>query len=92
MSSRLILPASKGSTVEVSILNGGNLAISAEHVVFNPVPGHDLLSTPTYSFLIENKKLGKKVLYDLGLMKAWKQKEPPVSKCSVSKTIYHFGC
>ncbi|CEJ62859.1 Putative Metallo-beta-lactamase superfamily protein [Penicillium brasilianum] len=31
---------------------------------------------PCYSFLIENKKLNKKVLFDLGLRKDWKEKLP----------------
>ena len=80
MSSNLTLPVSKGSTVEVSILNGGTLSVRADFVIRNPVPGHDLLAAPCFSFLIENKKLGKKVLYDLGLVKAWEQKLPPLSK------------
>lgn len=80
MSSKLTLPSSKGSTVDVSIINGGVLAIRADFVLLNPVPGHDTFVAPCYSFLIENKKLGKKALYDLGFPKAWKEKLPPSSK------------
>jgi len=41
-----------------------------------PIPGHDTLDWPLYSFLIENEKADKKVLFDLGLMKGWKEKQP----------------
>jgi hypothetical protein len=44
------------------------------------IPGHDILDIPCYSFLIEHKKSGKKILYDLGLMKEWKEKQPPASE------------
>lgn len=80
MSFNLTLPASKGSTVEVSIINGGILAIKTDYVLLNPIPGHDMLIAPCYSFLIENKKLGKKALFDLGFPKAWKEKFPPSSE------------
>lgn len=79
MSSNLTLPAFKGSTVAVSILNSGTFSIRADFLVHNPLPGHDAITCPCYSFLIENKKLGKKVLYDLGLIKDT-TKLPPSSK------------
>jgi len=45
-------------------------------VLQTPMPGHDTLDLPVYSFLIENEKAGKKVLFDLGLMKAWRERAP----------------
>ena len=33
-----------------------------------------------YSFLVENEVAGKKVLFDLGFMKAWKEKLPPLGE------------
>ena len=36
------------------------------------------MDVPMYSFLVENEAAGKKVLYDLGFMKAWKEKFPPL--------------
>ena len=36
------------------------------------------MDVPMYSFLVENEVAGKKVLYDLGFMKAWKEKFPPL--------------
>jgi hypothetical protein len=87
MSSALRLPASKGATVDVSVLNGGRIALPAAFLIHKPVPGHDLFDAPCYSFLVENKKLGKRVLYDLGIMKAWKQKLPHASMCSATNTF-----
>jgi len=44
-----------------------------------PVEGHDTLDLPAYSFLVENAKAHKKVLFDLGIMKAWKEKRPDLA-------------
>ena len=44
------------------------------------------MDIPASSFLIENEAAGKKVLYDLGFMKAWKEKLPPLSEFST----HHF--
>ena len=52
------------------------------------IPGHDVLDVPCYSFFIENDKLGKKVLYDLGIMKAWMETLPPSRECYLS---YHLN-
>ncbi|OKL57597.1 hypothetical protein UA08_06949 [Talaromyces atroroseus] len=71
------LPIPTGSTVDVSIIDGGRITMPTAYVLSNQLPGHDVLEMPCYSFLIENKKSGKKVLFDLGLMKAWREKEPP---------------
>lgn len=87
MSSNLTLPAFRGSTVEVSILNGANFALRADYVLQGTVPGHDMLDIPCYSFLVENKMLGKKVLYDLGIMKAWKEKLPPSREFSIQDIV-----
>ena len=43
-----------------------------------PIAGHESMDVPMYSFLVENEVAGKKVLYDLGFMKAWKEKFPPL--------------
>ncbi|KAI0302526.1 hypothetical protein BC826DRAFT_1101421 [Russula brevipes] len=42
-----------------------------------PISGHDVLEMPIYSFIVENPNTGEKVLFDLGLSKAWKEKQPP---------------
>jgi hypothetical protein len=76
----LTLPTSKGSTVRVSLIHAGRTTVPTAFLVQKQIPGHDLIDIPCYSFLIENKQLGKKVLYDLGIMKAWKEKQPPASE------------
>jgi hypothetical protein len=76
-SSNFTLPEFKGSTVEVSILNGGMFDIASQYIILNPVSEHDSLNAPCLSFLVENKKLGKKILFDLGFMKAWQDKQSP---------------
>jgi hypothetical protein len=42
-----------------------------------PISGHDVLELPIYSFIVENPNTGERVLFDLGLSKAWKEKQPP---------------
>ncbi|KAL3464056.1 metallo-beta-lactamase superfamily protein [Aspergillus heterothallicus] len=68
-----------GSTVEVSVILVGQMTYPARMVIKEPLPGNEILpGTPCYSFLIENKAKGTKLLFDLGLPKAWKSKLPPV--------------
>jgi glyoxylase-like metal-dependent hydrolase (beta-lactamase superfamily II) len=87
MPSDLTLPAFKGSTVRVSALHGGRITMPSRFFFQKQILGHDLLDIPCYSFLIDNKRLGQKILYDLGLMKAWKQKQPPGREYSRLKLI-----
>ena len=72
------LPAYKGSTVRVSILLAGRVVLPSAMLVQPPIAGHDAMDIPMYSFLVENDVAGKKVLFDLGFMKAWKEKLPPL--------------
>lgn len=72
----LSLPAYRGSTVGVSVLPLGNVTIPTSLYIQSPVSGHDTLDLPVYSFLVENKQAHKKVLFDLGIMKDWKEKRP----------------
>ncbi|KAL3452560.1 metallo-beta-lactamase superfamily protein [Aspergillus insuetus] len=79
MASSLDLPVPTGSTVDVSVILAGLVTYPASMVIKEPLPGNEILpGTPCYSFLIENKALNKKILFDLGLVKAWKTKLPPV--------------
>ena len=48
------------------------------------IAGHDLLDCPSHSFLIENVALGRRVLFDLGVRKDWRNLAP-----SVLNTIKH---
>lgn len=80
MAGNLAFPPYNGSTVEVSIIHGGRTTVPTAYVFQNQIFGHDLLDIPCYSFFIENKKQGKRVLFDLGIMKLWKEKQPPASR------------
>ena len=74
------LPAYKGFTVRVSILVAGKAVAPTTMMIQSPIAGHDVIDMPAYSFLVENETAGKKVLFDLGFMKAWKEKLPPLSE------------
>ncbi|KAI9451978.1 hypothetical protein BJY52DRAFT_1295304 [Lactarius psammicola] len=76
ITSSLSLPAFKGSTVRVSIMDAGHLIAPSAILVQSPRPGHETVDIPTYSFLVENERAGKKMLFELGIMKAWKEKLP----------------
>lgn len=41
-----------------------------------PIKGHDKLASPSYSLLVENERLGRKVLFDLGVQKDWEAQAP----------------
>jgi hypothetical protein len=84
MSTELTLPAYQGSTVKLSLLDGGILGVPLHSLVPQPIRGHNMWDFPCHSFLVENVKLGKKVLFDLGMMKAWKEKLPPVCECDIT--------
>ena len=72
----LSLPKFKGSTVRVSALNAGVLVIPSIILVQPHIHGHEMIEAPLYSFLVENERVGKKALFDLGTMKTWKEKLP----------------
>jgi hypothetical protein len=81
MASTSDLPVPTGSTVDVSVILAGLVTYPASMVIKEPLPGHEILpGTPCYSFLIENRAMNKKILFDLGLVKAWRTKLPPVGE------------
>ena len=82
MSDITSLPAFKGSIVRVSILNVGTMVGPSFTLVQQQLPGHDIIVAPIYSFLVENEREGKKVLFELGIMKAWKEKLPHCTSLS----------
>jgi len=62
----LNLPVSS-STVTVHAINTTLNMFCKTFPFLSPViPGHEHLNFPTFAFLIDNKTLGKKVLFDLG--------------------------
>lgn len=72
----LSLPAYRGSTVDVTVLPVGNETIPTSLHFQKPVSGHDTLDLAVCSFLVENEQAHKKVLFNLGIMKAWREKRP----------------
>ena len=65
----------------------GNMTMPASLHFQTPMPGHDILDLPIYSFLLENEKAQKKALFDLGLMKGWKEHHPDRESCLVSLQV-----
>ena len=68
----LNLDTSNSNTVEVHIINTTTDIVVRAKDILQPVQkGHENLNMPTFSFLVENKKLGKTILFDLGARKDW---------------------
>ena len=62
----LDLPVGK-SIAHVRMFNTTtDMVVGAEYFVEPIQKGHEYLNLPTVAFLIENKTLGKKILFDLG--------------------------
>ena len=73
------IPAST-STIHIKAINTtSDLLCSAEGFVTPIIPGHENLNLPTLCFLLENKNLGKSVLFDCGSRKDF-WNFPPVVK------------
>ncbi|KAK9773915.1 putative Metallo-beta-lactamase domain-containing protein [Seiridium cardinale] len=70
------------STVDVYIINstGTIRGVNAWRFVEPPIKGHDWLSTPCYSFLIQHPKLNRSLVFDLGIKKDWENFPPPLLK------------
>lgn len=67
----LNLPQSH-STVELSIINTTTDLVCPAKAFVEPVQkGHEFLNMPTFAFLIQNKNLGKTIMFDLGCRKDW---------------------
>ena len=85
----LSLPKFEGSTVRVSALNAGSLVLPSIALVQPHIHGHEMIEAPIYSFLVENERVGKKALFDLGMMKTWKEKLPQCTSLSLPKLPTH---
>jgi hypothetical protein len=58
--------------VKVHIINTTTNVVCPTSYFLEPtITGQEYLNLPTFAFLIENKKLGKTVLFDLGCRKDW---------------------
>ncbi|KAJ3170397.1 hypothetical protein HDU88_009026 [Geranomyces variabilis] len=67
------------NTVRVFIIDStSRIKIPTAVFVQPPIPGHEWLTCPAYSFLIENERLGKKYLFDLGVRSDFENLPPAV--------------
>ncbi|KAH8807140.1 beta-lactamase-like protein [Xylogone sp. PMI_703] len=71
------IPAST-STVVVKIIDSTTWIECPIRGLFGPhIPGHDKISCPSYSFLIEHAS-GRRLLFDLGMRKDWENLAPKI--------------
>ncbi|KAK8138557.1 Metallo-hydrolase/oxidoreductase [Apiospora sp. TS-2023a] len=75
----LNIPTS-AATVDVSIINSSGIihGINTWRFVEPAIAGHEWLATPCYSFLIRHPKLGRSLVFDLGIKKDWENLPPPL--------------
>ena len=65
-------------TVTVKIIDTGcRIHLPPTLFVAPQIHGHDDLACPAYSFSIENERLGRKVIFDLGVKKEWEKLPKP---------------
>ncbi|KIX00273.1 uncharacterized protein Z518_10412 [Rhinocladiella mackenziei CBS 650.93] len=73
----LHIPASS-SCVDVRLIDTTTYGKVPASLVFTPaLPGYDMFTFPSYSFLISNSNSNKHVLFDLGMRKDWETALPP---------------
>lgn len=74
----LTLPRSD-SVVEVHIIDTTTQLIVPAKAFIQPVlKGHETLNFPDFAFLVQNKQLGKTILFDSGCRKDWWNLSPVV--------------
>jgi hypothetical protein len=75
------------STVKVQIINTTTNVVCPTVYFLEPaIVGQEHLNLPTFAFLIENKNVGRTVLFDLGCRKDWWNLSPVV-QASIKKGI-----
>ncbi len=73
----LHIPVS-ASVVDVRIVDTTTYGQAPASLMFSPtLPGHDIFSFPSYSFLVSNTAQDKHVLFDMGMRKDWEHTLPP---------------
>jgi glyoxylase-like metal-dependent hydrolase (beta-lactamase superfamily II) len=73
-------PEFQGHCVNVSVINGARSHMLAEMLVHPAPVDKKYLDLAGYSFLIESRNRGQKVLYDLAFMKDLENRMPPALK------------
>ncbi|KAJ7654497.1 beta-lactamase-like protein [Mycena polygramma] len=74
------------ATVEVRVFDDGNTTlINGSHAFVLPVlPGHESLTVPMFSFLVEHKSSQKRLMFDLGMRNDTENFAPRVEKLITS--------
>ncbi|KAJ3962610.1 hypothetical protein N0V92_000679 [Colletotrichum tropicale] len=84
------------STVNVRVIDStSQVGCSIEGMVSHTIKGHTWLQCPAYVFLVEHPSSGRKLLFDLGVRKDFKNLAPPIQQwfkesgttCSVDKDV-----
>jgi hypothetical protein len=75
----LNLPASDSIASVHAIDTTLNMVCRTSPFLAPVIPGHELINFPAITFLVENKALGKKVLFDLGGRKDYWNYSPYVA-------------
>lgn len=74
-------PPASDNTVTVRMLDTTAVMKLRSEGFLDPVmPGHEFMSVIDVAFLIENKRLGKKAMFDLGVRKDYWEMPPAVAK------------
>lgn len=77
-SPQIQIPAST-QTVTVRVIDTTLRIHMPVGTMFDPlIKGHTKLASPSFSFLIEHEKSGRKILYDLGVQKNWEDQAPEI--------------
>ncbi|KIW29293.1 uncharacterized protein PV07_05118 [Cladophialophora immunda] len=76
-----MLKIPNGASAKVSIIDTTSRIQAPVGLFMHPaIPGHEHLNAPAFSFLVEQQKSSRKVLFDLGLRKDWQSHPPAVLK------------
>ncbi|KAJ6514993.1 beta-lactamase-like protein [Mycena vitilis] len=84
------------ATVEVRVFNVGDTTlVNGSHAFVSPVlPGYETFTVPMFSFLVEHKRLKKRLMFDLGMRNDTENFAPSVGgffSAGVAKVEPHKG-
>lgn len=83
----LNLPPSS-NTCEVSLINTTcDMTLPTISLIGPTIKGHEDLNLPTYAFYVQNRRLNKRILFDLGTRKDWWNLPPGVVSAILSKGV-----
>ncbi|KAK4463683.1 beta-lactamase-like protein [Cladorrhinum samala] len=77
------------STVSVSAIDTTSriYGVHTDHFLDPPIEGHGRLAGPAYSFLIQHPKLGRRLLFDLGIRKDFENLARPIAEILRQKPV-----